>query len=68
MKEKRYILLTQTDSKYEDFKRYHFKLFDNYRELQKHLLRFWNEPVFYVFEETNIKKDKSLKIRSKYLK
>ena len=56
MKEKRYILLTQTDSKYEDFKRYHFKLFDNYRELQKHLLRFWNEPVFYVFEETNIKK------------
>lgn len=66
--EKRYILLTQTNSKYEDFTRYHYKLFDNYRELQKHLLKFWNEPSFVIFEETNIKKDLSLKIGVRVIK
>lgn len=59
---KRYILLTRTRSKYEDFYRYHYKLFDNYFELQKHLQYFWyiNTNEYVVFEETDLKKDYSL--------
>lgn len=59
---KKYILLTKTESKYEGFCRYHFKLFENYFELQKHLVKFWymNNNDYVVFEESNIKEDKSL--------
>lgn len=59
---KKYILLSRTKSKYEDFYRYHYKLFDNYFELQKHLQNFWyiEKNEYIVFEETNIKKDYSL--------
>lgn len=62
MKKKRYILLTRTRSKYEDFYRYHFKLFDNYFELQKHLLNFWyiEKNNYRIFEETDLTKDYSL--------
>lgn len=60
---KRYILLTRTESKYDNFFRYHFKIFDSYIELQRHLLKFNNNPVYYIFEETNIKKDLSFKIK-----
>lgn len=63
--EKKYILMVRENSKYEDFYKYHFKLFENYRELQKHLLKFWNEPYYTVFEETNIRKDKDFKFTNK---
>lgn len=56
---KRYILLTRTRSKYEDFYKYHFKVFDNYFELQKHLLNFWyvEKNSYRIFEETDLTKD-----------
>ena len=59
---KRYILLTKSKSKYEDFFRYHFKLFENYFDLQKHLIKFWyvEKNTYVVFEETEITKDYSL--------
>lgn len=59
---KRYILLTRTKSKYEDFYREHYKMFDNYFELQKHLQYFWyiNTNEYVIFEETELKKDYSL--------
>ena len=63
--EKRYILLTVNNSKYEGFVKHSFKLFNSYWELQNHLLKFSNEPVFYVFEETSIRKDKSFIITNK---
>ena len=59
---KKYILMTRTISKYEGFYRYHYKYFDSYLELQRHLLRFPHVESndFIVFEETNIKLDKKL--------
>lgn len=62
MEKKKYILLTRTKSKYEDFFRYHFKLFENYFELQKHLQRFWymDKKTYKIFEETTLSKDYSL--------
>lgn len=59
---KRYILLSRTKSKYEDFYRYHFKLFENYFELQKHLLNFWwiEKNDYRIFEETELTKDYSV--------
>lgn len=42
MKNKKYVLMTiEKDYKYEGFVRHHFKLFDSYFELQKHLQNFW---------------------------
>ena len=62
MKEKRYILMTIEKSNYDNFERCFYRLFDSYKELQKHLLKFYNTPKYIIFEETNIKKDKSFKI------
>lgn len=58
----KYILVTKTISKYEDFERYHYKIFDNYFDLQKHLLKFWwiEKSSYNVFVETNITRDYSL--------
>lgn len=60
---KRYVLLTRTKSKYEDMYRYHYKLFNDYLELQKHLQDYWfiNKNEYIVFEETEFKKDYLLK-------
>lgn len=59
---KKYILMTKTHSKYEDFDRLHFKLFDSYYELQKHLQYYWymEKNTYWIFEETELKKDYSL--------
>lgn len=59
---KRYILCTKTKSKYEDFHRYHFKLFNDYFELQKHLQYFWfiNKNDYIIFKETDLTKDYSI--------
>lgn len=59
---KRYILLSRTKSKYEDFYRYHYKLFENYFELQKHLLKFWwiEKNDYRIFEETSLTRDYSI--------
>ena len=60
MKNKRYILLIRTkDMKYEGYYRYNYRLFENYRELQKHLFRFdWIEKNnFVIFEETNLTRE-----------
>ena len=63
MKNKKYVLMTiEKDFKYEGFERYHFKLFESYFELQKHLQNFWyiEKNKYKVFEETDFKKDYSL--------
>lgn len=62
MEKKKYILLTRTRSKYEDFYRYHFRLFENYFELQKHLHHFWymEKNTYKIFEESELTKDYSL--------
>ena len=63
MKNKRYVLMTiERDLKYEGFVRQHFKLFENYFELQKHLQHFWymNSKQYRIFEETSLTKDYSL--------
>ena len=59
---KKYVLCTKTKSKYEDFYRYHFKLFNDYFELQKHLQCFWfiNKNEYIIFEETDLTKDYSI--------
>lgn len=59
---KRYVLLSRTKSKYEDFYRFHFKLFENYFELQKHLLKFWwiEKNDYRIFEETELTIDYSV--------
>lgn len=59
---KRYILMTKTKSKYEDFWRTHFAVFDNYFELQKHLSHYWyiEKNLYTIFEETNLKRDYSV--------
>ena len=59
---KRYILLTRTKSNYEDFYRFHFKLFEDYFQLQKHLMNYWciEKNNYVIFEETNLTKDYSL--------
>ena len=65
MKEKRYILMTIEKSNYDGYARHFYRLFDNYKELQKHLLKFQNTPSYIVFEETNIRKDNSFRITHK---
>ena len=64
---KRYILLSRTKSKYEDYYRYHYKLFENYFDLQRHLLSYWyiDKNDYIIFEETNIKKDYSIQIKDR---
>lgn len=59
---KKYVLLTKTKSKYEDFYRIHLKLFDDYFQLQKHLQYFWyiDKNSYIIFEETDLTKDYSL--------
>ena len=59
---KRYILLIRTkDSKYDDYYRYNYKLFENYFELQKHLHNFWfiEKNNYVIFEETELERDYS---------
>ena len=59
---KRYILYSRIkDSKYEDYYRYAFKMFDNYNELQKHLNNFWfvEKNNYWIFEETDLERDYS---------
>ena len=63
MKNKKYVLMTiEKDYKYEGFVRHHFKLFESYFDLQKHLQNFWyiEKNKYMVFEETDFKKDYSL--------
>lgn len=60
MKKKSYVLLIKEDSDYVGFSRFIYKFFNNYLELQKHLLKFKYENNFIVYEETNIKLDKTL--------
>ena len=65
MKEKRYVLMTIEKSNYDGYARHFYRLFETYRELQNHLLKFQNLPSYIVFEETTIKKDKSFRISNK---
>ena len=67
MKEKKYVLMTIEKSNYDGYSRHFYRLFETYRELQKHLSKFQNIPNYIIFEETRIKKDKSLKIKDRYL-
>lgn len=53
--EKKYILMTIEKSNYDDYSRYFYRLFNNYKELQQHLLKFHNTPRYIIFEETNQK-------------
>ena len=65
---KRYILLIEEQSKYEDFKRYHYRLFNSYLELQKHLSQFWwIEKNYRIFEETKLTRDYSINTAIKEL-
>lgn len=59
---KRYVLFSRTKSRYEDYYRYHYKLFDSYFDLQRHLSNYWyiEKNDYVIFEETNIKKDYSV--------
>lgn len=66
MKEKKYILMTIEKSNYDSFERYFYRLFKSYKELQFHLLKFQNLPQYVIFEETNLKKDKSFKIDKRF--
>lgn len=66
MKEKRYILMTIEKSNYDDYLRYFYRLFNSYKELQQHLLKFHNTPNYIIFEETNKKKDKSFRIDKRF--
>ena len=66
MKEKRYILMTIEKSNYDSFERYFYRIFNNYKELQQHLIKFNNVPKYIIFEETNLKKDKSFKIDKRF--
>jgi hypothetical protein len=66
MKEKRYILMTIEESNYDNFERYFYKIFNNYKELQYHLIKFNNTPKYVIFEETNLKKDNSFKIYKRF--
>ena len=63
--EKRYILMTIEKSNYDSFERYFYRMFNSYKELQHHLLKFQNTPRFIIFEETNLKKDNSFRITHK---
>ena len=60
--EKRYILLIRTKSKYDDFFKYSYKLFDTYYDLQKHLNKFWwvERNNYSIFVETDLTRDYSL--------
>ena len=57
--------MTVEKSSYDGYSRHFFRLFETYRELQNHLLKFQNLPIFIIFEETNIKKDRAFKIGNK---
>ena len=59
---KRYVLLSRSRTKDENLYKYHYSLFENYFELQKHLSKFWwiEKNNYVVFIETDIKKDFSL--------
>ena len=62
MKEKKYILMTIEKSNYDSFERYFYRVFNSYKELQQHLLKFKNTPRFIIFEETKLKKDNAFKM------
>lgn len=62
MKEKRYILMTIEKSNYDSFERYFYRIFNSYKELQHHLIKFNNTPKYIIFEETNLKKDNSFRM------
>lgn len=61
--EKRYILMTIEKSNYDSFERYFYRVFNSYKELQQHLLKFKNTPRFIIFEETKLRKDNAFKIK-----
>lgn len=66
MKEKKYILMTIEKSNYDSFERYFYRLFNSYKELQQHLMKFRNVPKYIIFEETTTKKDKSFIIEKRF--
>lgn len=61
---KRYILMTIEKSNYDSFERYFYRLFNSYRELQQHLIKFINTPNYVIFEESKIRKDKSFLLKN----
>ena len=62
MKEKRYILMTIEKSNYDSFERYFYRVFNSYKELQQHLIKFKNTPRYIIFEETTLRKDNAFKM------
>ena len=64
--EKRYILMTIEKSNYDDFERYFYRMFNSYKELQHHLIKFKSTPRFIIFEETKLRKDKSFKMNKRF--
>ena len=52
------LMIKEKDKKYDGYERFSYMLFDNYYELQKHLIRFRyiGKNNYVVFKETNIKK------------
>jgi len=63
-----YVLMTRTPSKkQEDFYRWDFIYFPDYLSLQKHLMKFpyKQNNEFIIYKETNIKRDKSLEVKTK---
>jgi len=64
---KSYVLMTRTPSKYDEYYRWDFIYFPNYLELQKHLMKFpyKQNNEFVVYEETDIKRDKTLETKTK---
>ena len=59
---KSYILMIkENDKKYEGYFKYHYKFFENYFELQKHLMNFWfiEKNMYKIYEETDLTKDYS---------
>lgn len=64
---KGYILMARRESKYEGNFRWDYKFFPDYLSLQKHLSLFpyKQNNEYVIFEETNIKLDKTLEIKQK---
>ena len=61
---KRYILMTIEKSNYDSFERHFYRLFNSYKELQYHLIKFSNTPNYVIFEESKIRKDKSFLLKN----
>ena len=65
-KEKRYILMTIEKSNYDNYERYFYRMFNSYKELQHHLVKYSNTPRYIIFEETKLKKDNSFRMDKKF--